>query len=93
MVKQYTKRHRKTREDEDALQEIVHRAQLTTLSLSHPQTTEDGTKPYLAKLVKDRVKDCKGNRDWTYRSQRFSSEIVFTKDRIMDTRARDMRWR
>ena len=30
MAKQYTKRHCKTREDKDALQEIVHRAQLTT---------------------------------------------------------------
>ena len=47
MVKQYTKRHRKTREDKDALQEIVHRAQLTTLS--HPYITKDRTKPYLAK--------------------------------------------
>jgi hypothetical protein len=73
------------------MQEIVHRAQLTTLSLSHPQTTEDGTKLYLAKLVKGLVKDYKGNRDWTYRSQRFSSEIVFTKVCTADARARDMR--
>ena len=53
-VKRYTRRHCKTREDKDALQEIVHRAQL-------------------AKLVKSLVKDYKGNRNWTYRSQRFSS--------------------
>ena len=59
-VKQYIKRHCKTREDEDALQEIVHRTQLTTLSLSCPQTTEDGAEPYLDKLVKDLVKDYKG---------------------------------
>ena len=35
--------------------------------------TEDGTKLYLAKLVKDLIKGYKGNRNWTYRSQRFSS--------------------
>ena len=62
-VKQYTKRHYKIREDKDALQENVHRAQLTTLSLSYSYTTEDGAKPYLAKPVKDLVKDYKGNRD------------------------------
>jgi hypothetical protein len=44
----------------EALQEIIHRAQLTTLSPSHPHATEDRTKPYLAKLVKDFVKDYKG---------------------------------
>ena len=65
-----------------ALQEIVHRAQLTTLSLGCPYTTKDGTKPYLAKGF---VKDYKGNRTWIYKSQCFSSEIVFTKDRIADT--------
>ena len=79
--------------DEEALQEIVHRAQLTTLSLSHPHTTEDGTKPYLAKPVKGLIKDYKGNGNWTYRSQRFSSEIIFTKDCTADARARDMRRR
>jgi hypothetical protein len=62
--------------DKDALQEIVHRARLTTLSLSYPYATKDRTKPYLAKQVKDRVKDYKGSRHWTYRSQRFSSEVV-----------------
>ena len=35
--------------DKDAMQEIVHRPQMTTLS--HPYTTEDRTEPYLAKLV------------------------------------------
>ena len=45
--------------DKDVLQEIVYRAQLTTLSLSHPRTTEDRTEPYLDKLVKDLVKDYK----------------------------------
>jgi len=39
----------------DVLQEIVHRAQPTTLSLNHPYTTEDRAKP-----VKDLVKDYKG---------------------------------
>ena len=46
--------------DRDVLQEIVHRAQMTTLSLSHPRTTEGRTEPYLDKLVKDLVKDYKG---------------------------------
>ena len=59
------------------------------LSLNHPHATEDGTEPYLAKPVKDLVKDYKGNRDWTYRNQRYPSEVVFTKD----IRARDMRRR
>ena len=49
--------------DKDALQEIIHRTQLTTLSLSHPYTTKDKAKPYLAKLVKDLIKDYKGNRN------------------------------
>ena len=39
------------------MQEIVHRPQMTTLS--HPYTTEDRTEPYLAKLVKDLIKDYK----------------------------------
>ena len=60
------------------------------LSLNHPHATKDGTKPYLAKPIKDLVKDYKGNRDWTYRSQCFSSEVVFTKNCIVDIRARDM---
>jgi len=60
------------------LQEIVHRAQLTTINLSHPHTTEDRTKPYLTNPVKDLIKDYKGNRNWTYRSQYFL-EIVLTK--------------
>ena len=47
----------------DVLQEIVYRAQLTTLSLNHPYMTEDRTRPYLARLVKDHVKDYKGNRN------------------------------
>ena len=33
------------------------------LSLNHPYAIEDGTKLYLAKLVKDLIKDYKGNRD------------------------------
>ena len=49
--------------DKDSLQEIVHRAQITTLNLNHPHATEDGTEPYLTKPVKDLVKDYKGNRD------------------------------
>ena len=36
--------------DKGALQENVHGAQLTTLSLSYPYATEDGTEPYLAEL-------------------------------------------
>jgi hypothetical protein len=59
MVKQYIKRHCQTREDKDTLQEIIHRAWLTTLSLSYPYTTKDGTKPYLAKLEKGLIKDYK----------------------------------
>ena len=76
-----------------ALQEIVHRARLTTLSLSHPRTTKDGIKPCLAKLVKDLVKIYKGNRNWTYRGQNFSLEVVLVKDCIVDIRVRDMRRR
>ena len=30
--------------------------------------------------MKDLVKDYKGNRNWAYRNQRFSSEVVLTKD-------------
>ena len=60
---------------------------------SYPQMTKDGTKPYLAKLVKSLVKDYKGNRNWTYRSQRFSSEVILTKDCVVGTRARDMQRR
>ena len=62
---------------------------MTTLSLNYPYTTKDRTKPYLAKLEKGPVKNYKGNRNWTYRSQRFSSEIVFTKGCTADIRARD----
>jgi len=62
-----------------ALQEIVYKAQLTTLSPSHPYATKDRTKPYLAKLVKGLIRDYKGNRNWTYRSQRFSLKIVLMK--------------
>ena len=36
---------------------------MTTLNLNHPHATKDGTKPYLAKPVKDLIKDYKGNRD------------------------------
>ena len=63
------------------------------LSLSHPYTTEDRAKPCLAKLVKDLIKDYKGNRNWTYRNQRFSSEVILTKDYVMDTKARDIQQR
>ena len=45
--------------DKDAMQEIVYRVWLTTLSLSYPYITEDRSEPYLAKLVKDLIKDCK----------------------------------
>lgn len=44
----------------------------------HPHAIKDETEPYLAKPVKDHVKDYKGNRNWTYRSRHFS-EIVLTK--------------
>ena len=60
------------------------------LSLSYPYTTKGGTKLYLAKLVKDLVKDYKGNRDLIYRSQRFSLKVVLTRDYNADTKARDM---
>ena len=33
------------------------------LSLNHPHATEDGIEPYLAKPVKDLVKDYKGSKD------------------------------
>jgi len=52
--------------------------------------TEDRTEPYLAKLVKDLIENYKGNRNWTYRSQRFSSEVVLTKDCVVDIRVRDI---
>ena len=58
--------------------------------LRHPYTTKDRAKPYLAKLVKDLIKDYKGNRNWTYRNQRFSLEVVLIKDCVMDIRVRDM---
>ena len=41
---------------------------MTTLSLSYLYATKDGAKPYLAKPVKDLIRDYKGNRDWIYRS-------------------------
>ena len=63
------------------------------MCLSHLYITKDRTKPCLAKLVKDLVEDCKGNRNWTYRSQRFSLEVVLIKDYIMDIKIRDMRRR
>ena len=47
-VKQYIKRHCK-------------RSYIG--SLSHSYITKDRTKPYLAKLVKDLIKDYKENRD------------------------------
>jgi len=48
------------------------------LSLNYPYITKDGTKLYLAKLVKDLAKNYKGNRNWMYRSWYFL-EIVLTK--------------
>ena len=42
------------------------------LSLNYSYTTEDRTKPYQDKLVKDLIKDYKENRIWIYRSQCFS---------------------
>jgi len=57
----------------------LYRAQLTTLSLNHPYAIKDRTKPYWDKLVKDLVRNYKGNRNWIYRSQRFSLEIVLIK--------------
>jgi len=62
----------------DVLQEIIYRAQLTTLSLNYPHTTKDRTKPYWARLVKDHVKGYKGSRNWTCRSRHFL-EIVLIK--------------
>jgi len=67
--------------------------QLTIISLNYPYMTEDRTKPYWDKLVKDLVKDYKENRIWMYRSQRFSLEVVLIKDCIVDIRARDMQRR
>ena len=78
--------------DKETLQEIVHRARLTTLCPSYPHATEDRTEPYLAKLVKDLVKDYK-EQELDVRSQRFSSEIVFTKGCTADARAKDMQRR
>ena len=49
------------------------------LSLNYPYITKDGTEPYLAKLVKDFVRDYKGNRYWIYRSQYFSLRDCFSK--------------
>ena len=46
-------------------------------TLSHPYTTEDRTEPYLAKLVKNFIKDYKENRSWIYRSQRFSLDRLY----------------
>ena len=43
--------------NKDAMQEIIYRPQITTLS--YPYMTKDRTKPYLAKLVKDVIKDYK----------------------------------
>jgi len=65
----------------------------STVYPSHFYVTEDRTEPCLAELVKDLIEDCKGNRNWTYRSQRFSLEVVLMKDCIMDIRIRDMRRR
>ena len=45
--------------DKETLQEIVHRARLATLSPGYPHATKDRTEPYLAKLVKDLIKDYK----------------------------------
>ena len=56
MVKQYIKRDT----NKEIPQEIIYRAWPTTLSLSYPYTAKDGTKPYLAKLVKGLIKDYKG---------------------------------
>ena len=58
------------------------------LSLSYPSTTKDRTKPYLAKLEKGLIKDYKGNRNWIYRSQRFSLEIVFIKGYTADVKGK-----
>ena len=52
--------------------------------------TKDGTKLYLAKLVKDLVKDYKGNRDLICRSQYFSLKVVLMRDYIADIRVRDI---
>jgi len=48
------------------------------LSLNYPYITKDGTKLYLAKLVKDLAKDYKGNKNWIYRSRHFL-EVVLMK--------------
>ena len=57
----------------------LNRAQLTTLSLNYPHMTKDRAELCLAKLVKDLVKGYKGNRNQTYRNQRFFLEIFLTK--------------
>jgi len=79
MVKQYIKRHCKTREDKDALQEIVYRAQLTTLNLSYPHATKDRTEPCLAELVKGLIEDTRETGIGRTGSSAFSSEIVLMK--------------
>ena len=63
------------------------------LSLNYPYTTKDGTKLYPTKPVKGLIEDYKGSRDLTYRSQRFSSEVVLMKGYIIDAKVRDMRRR
>ena len=49
---------------------------MTTLSLNYLYAIEDRTRLYLAKLVKDLVKDYKKNRNWMYRSQYFLKIIL-----------------
>jgi hypothetical protein len=62
---------------------------MTTLSLSHPYATKDGTKPYLAKLVKGLIKDYKGTEIGRAGAS-VSLEIVLIKDCIVDIRIRDI---
>ena len=48
--------------------------------MSHPYATEDRTELYLAKPSERLCQGLQGSRNWTYRSQRFSSEAVSIKD-------------
>ena len=74
-VKQYTKRHRQRGAARDRTQ--------GTADHGHPYTTEDRTEPYLAKQVKDHVKNYKRSRHWMYRSKRYATEVVITAEKLL----------
>ena len=79
MVKRYTERHYKTREDKDVLQEIVRKAQLTTLSLSHPHTTKDGTEPYPANPSEGSYQELQGEQ-----ALDVQESALFLRDRLYE---------